>query len=96
MLISRLIVCSLVLAVRNDLSLRWDVRSLGVHPYTLVLGTVFEVKEGTRVLTNSLNAINYRQQPPTPSLSTSGGQTPKKTPCVLYSLVIFNLCLFVM
>ena len=34
-LISQLVACSLALAVRGGLSLRWDVRSLGVHPITL-------------------------------------------------------------
>ena len=30
-------------------------------PCTLVLGTVFEIKKGTRVLTHSPNAIHYRR-----------------------------------
>jgi len=50
--------------MRGGLSLRWDVRSLPrCTPYTLVLGTVVEIKEGTRVLTHSPNALHYRRQP---------------------------------
>ena len=46
----------------------WFITSLGCTvprctPYTLVLGAVFEVKEGTRVLTYSPDAIHYRRQP---------------------------------
>ena len=43
--ISRLIACSLASVLRGDLSLRWDVLSLCVHPVSLQMQSLRSIKE---------------------------------------------------